>query len=58
MKPRNVVEFSYDVRAEAIRFFNNVEKYINLITTDLQKKGYLILIVEPLSMIFVVKSNL
>lgn len=39
MKPRNVVEFSYDVRAEAIRFFNNVEKYINLITTDLQKKG-------------------
>jgi len=39
MKPRNVVEFSYDVRAEAIRFFNNVEKYINLIITDLQKKG-------------------
>lgn len=39
MKSRNVVEFSYDVRAEAIRFFNNVEKYINLITTDLQKKG-------------------
>lgn len=58
MKPRNVVEFSYDVRAEAIRFFNNVEKYINLITADLQKRGYLILIVEPLSMIFVVKSNL
>lgn len=39
MKPRNVVEISYDVRAEAIRFFNNVEKYINLITTDLQKNG-------------------
>ena len=39
MKPRNVVEFSYDVRSEAIRFFNNVEKYINLIITDLQKKG-------------------
>lgn len=39
MKPRNVVEFSYDVRAEAIQFFNNVEKYINLIITDLQKKG-------------------
>lgn len=58
MKPRNVVEISYDVRAEAIRFFNNVEKYINLITTDLQKMGYLILIVEPPSMIFVVKSNL
>jgi len=34
MKPRNVVEFSYDVRAEAIRFFNNVEKYINLITAS------------------------
>lgn len=39
MKPRNVVEFSYDARGEAIQFFNNVEKYINLITADLQKKG-------------------
>ena len=38
MKPRNVVEFSYGLKASAIQFFNDVEKYINLMITDLQEK--------------------
>lgn len=38
MKPRNVVEFSYSVKTDAVQFFNDVEKYINLIITDLQEK--------------------
>lgn len=38
MKPRNVVEFDHSVRGDANRFFNNIEKYINLMITDLQEK--------------------
>ena len=37
MKPRNVVKFDHSVRGDANRFFNDVEKYINLMITDLQE---------------------
>lgn len=37
MKPRNVVKFDHRVRGDANRFFNDVEKYINLMITDLQE---------------------
>lgn len=58
MKPRNVVEFSYSVKTDAVQFFNDVEKYINLMITDLQENVYLIVIAKRLLMIFVLKLNL
>lgn len=38
MKPRNVVEFSHGLRTSAIQFFNDVEKYVDLMTDTLIKK--------------------
>ena len=38
MKPRNVVEFSHGLRASAIQFFNDVEKYVDLMANTLVEK--------------------
>ena len=38
MKPRNVVEFSHGLRASAIQFFNDVEKYVDLMVNTLVEK--------------------
>ena len=45
MKPRNVVEFSHGLRASAIQFFNDVEKYVDLMANTLVEKINLIVIV-------------